>query len=127
MSIKQIIQNNLPYIIVLLIVFVIVAVGGAFMIDGIFHAVDDNGIYSQKVIVIDKYYGQSNYEDYYLVKVNDNVTYSILTGSDDLDKKIFDSIDIGKHYEFILHNPYPSDKNQHTHILQVHNDTMPAH
>ena len=51
MSIKQIIQNNLPYIIVLLIVFVIVAVGGAFMIDGFFHAVDDNGIYSQKVKV----------------------------------------------------------------------------
>lgn len=127
MSIKQIMQNNLPYIIVLLVVFVIVTVGGALMIDGIFHAADDNGIYTQKVIVIDKYYGQSNYEDYYLVKVNDNVTYSILTGNDNLDKRIFDSIDVGKRYEFTLHNPRPSDKNQHIHILQVHNDTMPAH
>ena len=105
-----------------LFVFVVILIGGMFSINYLNDAVTNSHIHSEKVLVSDKMYGDSEFSDYYIV-VGGNKTYSIANHDDGYGERMFEQIEVGKEYKFIIKEPEVTDINQFSHILQVYNDT----
>lgn len=124
MKIKDKIQDNLPYLVVTIIIFLIVIGSGIVIVNTLHHTVNDSGIRIESAIVSDKYYGEGDFADYYLIETKDNKTYSIINHDDNYGKRMFNSIEIGKRYEFTLQDPNMMDVVRYTHILKVENDTV---
>lgn len=123
-KIKNKIQNNMPYLVVSLIIFFIVVGIGVLVVNGVFHTINDTGIRVEDVVVTNKYYGEGDFADYYLVEVQGNKTYSIINHEDNYGQRMFNNIKVGGHYEFTLRDPGMIDTVPYTHILKVKNDTM---
>ena len=124
MDIKEIIQDNAPYLVVAVIIFLLIMVGGMFAVDMLDGAITDNNIYTEKVVVMDKYHDNNEKGDVFLVKTDDNKTYSIINNEDNYGQRMFNSIQIGKKYELVLREPDITDFSPYTYIIQVHNDTV---
>lgn len=123
-KIKDKLKNNLPYLVVALVIFVIVIATGVVAIDTLHHTVNDNGIRTEVANVTNKYYGNGDFADYYLIETQDNKTYSIINHDDNYGKRMFENIKVGHRYEFTLRDPGAVDVERHTHILKVENDTV---
>lgn len=110
-------------VIIFLVIFLIVAVGGVLSVNYLNDAVNNQHIHSERIVVQNKLYGDSAYSDYYIVIGDNNRTYSIVDHGDGYGKKMFDSIVVNNSYEIIVKEPELIDVNQFPHIIQVHNDT----
>jgi hypothetical protein len=109
-------------IVLFMFIFLFVLIGGTLSINYLNDAVTNSHIHSETVLVSDKMYGDSRFSDYYLV-IGDNKTYSIVDHGDGYGAKMFDSINVGDKYRFVVKEPELTDVNQFIHILQVHNMT----
>ena len=123
-KIKKKIQNNMPYLIVATVIFIIVIGIGIVLVNTLHYTVSNNGIRTETAVVSNKYYGNGEFSDYYLVETNNNKTYSIINHDDNYGKRMFDNIKVGQRYEFTLQDPSAVDIVRYTHILKVENDTM---
>lgn len=107
-------------LVIFLIVFCALYVGILYMHE----VVVNNNIRSEVVNVTDKYYAEGKFNNYYLISTDKNVTYSISNIENDYSQRLYDKIQIGHTYRFILQEPDVMDNNQYIHILQVHNATQ---
>ena len=107
------------------IVFLCIVGFGVVSINYLSDSVMDNHIDTVTTEVIDKINGDNKYNNYFLIITKDNQTFCIEDNSDGNGKKMFDSIQVNKTYEFTIQHPEISDSNQFTHILRVQeqNDT----
>ena len=110
-------------LIIFVIVFLFIFVGGVLSINYLSDAVTNSHIHSDTVVVVDKIYGDSQFSDYYLIVGNNNKTYSIVNHKDGYGKDMFNRINVGNKYKFVVKEPELLDINQFTHILQVYNVT----
>ena len=110
-------------LIIFLIVFLLIFVGGLTSINYLNDIVTNNNIHPEQVTVFDKAYGDKGFSDYYIIVGTNNKTYSIVDHNDGYATKMFNQIQIGQTYEFVIREPELTDINQNTHILQVHNVT----
>lgn len=107
---------------IFIIIFSFVLVGGALSINYLNDAVTNNHIHTETVIVSDKMYGDNSMSDYYIV-IAGNKTYSIPNHNDGYGEKMFEKIEVGSKYKFIVKEPEVTNINQFSHILQVYNVT----
>ena len=84
-------------------------------------SVVENRIYTETDTIIDKYYGNGQFSNYYLFTTSDNKTFSLIDNK--YAKEIYDNVEIGKEYRLVLQTPDMNDPVHYTHILQVHNVT----
>lgn len=124
MEIKDMIQNNLPYLIVAVIIFILITVGGMFVIDMLHGAINDNNIRTESVVIVDKYHDKNQNGDLFLVKTDDNKTYNIMNDKDNNGQRVFNNIQTGKPYELVIREPDLTDFSPYPYVIQVHNDTM---
>lgn len=124
MEIKDMIQNNLPYLIVAAIIFILITLGGMFVVDMLHGAINDNNIRTENVVIIDKYHDKNQNGDLFLVKTDDNRTYNIMNDKDNNGQRLFNNIQTGKPYELVIREPDLTDFSPYPHVIQVHNDTM---
>ena len=118
------IQDNLPYLIVAAIIFILITVGGMFVIDMLHGAINDNNIRTENVVIIDKYHDKNQNGDLFLVKTDDNRTYNIMNDKDNNGQRLFNNIQTGKPYELVIREPDLTDFSPYPYVIQVHNDTM---
>lgn len=109
------------YIIGGVLIFLIVFTGLYLSIIYMHESVVENRIYTETDTIIDKYYGNGQFSNYYLFTTSDNKTFSLIDNK--YAKEIYDNVEIGKEYRLVLQTPDMNDPVQYTHILQVHNVT----
>ena len=109
-------------LIVFIVIFLLFLSAGIMSVNYIDSVTNSKNIHTDIVVVNDKLYGNSSDSDYYVILGTNNKTYGIMK-NDGYGQKMFDIIQIGKKYEFIVQEPSPSDSNQQTHILRVDNAT----
>ncbi len=107
-------------VIIFLIVFLVIFVGGMASINYLSGIVNDNHIHSEIINVTDKMDNSSPLGDYFFVKTIDNKTYTI-DGKNGRD--MFNTININNKYKVVVADPKSQDINQFPHILQVYNVT----
>lgn len=107
---------------IFLFIFLFILVGGILSINYLNDAVTNSHIHSETVLVSDKMYGDSSLSDYYII-VGNNKTYSIVDHGDGYGSRMFDKINVGNKYEFVVKEPELTDFNHFSHILQVRNMT----
>lgn len=110
-------------IITFIIIFVVIVVTGVASINYLSDTIADNNIDVVTTKVADKINGDNLYNNYFLIITEDNQTFSIEDKNDGNGKKMFDSIQLNKTYEFTVRHPDITDSNQFTHVLRVQNDT----
>lgn len=109
------------YIIGGVLIFLIVFTGLYLSIIYMHESVVENRIYTETDTIIDKYYSNGQFSNYYLFTTSDNKTFSLI--DDTNAKEIYNNVEIGKEYRLVLQTPDMNDPVQYTHILQVHNVT----
>lgn len=109
-------------IFIFLIIFILIFIGGFFSINYLNDAVNNAHIHSEFVVVSEKMYGDSSLSDYYII-IGNNKTYSIVNHDDGYAEKMFNDINVGQRYKFIVKEPEITDINHFSHILQVYNTT----
>lgn len=109
-------------LIIFCIVFVVIFTMGITSVNYLTDVANNENIHTEIVIVKDKLYGDNPHSDYYLIIGDNNKTYGI-TNHDGYGQKMFEKIEIGKKYEFIVKEPLTTDINRQTHILRVENVT----
>ena len=102
--------------------FLLVGIGGVLSINYIHDAVTNHHIHSEVITVQDKI-DMSDHKNYFTVIDTYNNTYVIVNNQDNYGQRMFNLLEINHRYKVILKEPELTDVNQHTHILQVHNDT----
>lgn len=68
--------------------------------------------------VSDKFFGQGDSSDYYLITLDSNKTYYIIDKGDGEAQKMYDKIEVGKKYRFIVKQNI-EDEDNFTHIIEV--------
>lgn len=106
-----------------IVIFLFVFMTGVTSINYLNDVVNNSHIYPEIVTVSDKMYSDKMITDRYVIVGTNNKTYSIANYNDNYGNKMFEKMDIGGTYEFIVREPSLTDLNQNTHILQVHNVT----
>lgn len=106
------------YIIIFLIVFFIVSLTSYLLLTDFENKINDQNIEYIECVVIDKYITNDS-TPHYMIVCNDNNTYEV--SNDRASKKMFDNINIGYHYHFIVRHPI--DKDDNILIVQVYNET----
>lgn len=106
------------YIIIFLVVFITVSLTSYVLLTDFENKINDQNIQYVECAVVDKYITNDSIPQYMIV-CNDNNTYEI--ANDRASKKMFDNINIGYHYHFIVRQPI--DKNDSILIVQVYNET----
>ena len=109
------------YIIGGVLIFLIVFTGLYLSIIYMHESVVKNRIYTETDTIIDKYYSNGQFSNYYLFTTSDNKTFSLI--DNEHAKAIYDNVEIGKEYRLVLQTPDMNDPVRYTHILQVHNVT----
>lgn len=109
-------------IFIFFIIFIIVLAGGTLSINYLHDTIINNNVYQVTAVVSDKYY-DTNVNDYYLVKTNDNQTFSIVDNGDGRGEQMWQDIIVGKKYKLIVKKPELIDVDNFSHIIQVHNAT----
>ena len=109
------------YIIGGVLIFLIVFTGLYLSIIYMHESVIENRIYTETDTIIDNYYGNGQFSNYYLFTTSNNKTFSLIDNAHA--KEIYDNVEIGKKYRLVLQIPDMNDPVQYTHILQVHNVT----
>lgn len=109
------------YIIGGVLIFLIVFTGLYLSIIYMHESVVENRIYTETDTIIDKYYSNGQFSNYYLFTTSDNKTFSLI--DNEHAKAIYDNVEIGKEYCLVLQTPDMNDPVRYTHILQVHNVT----
>lgn len=110
-------------LIIFLIVFLIIFVGGLTSINYLNDVVTNHHVHTDVVTVVDKIYGDNSFSDYYIIVGSNNKTYSIPNHDDGHGYDMFNAIKINETYRFTVKEPKLTDINQFTHILQVNNAT----
>ena len=110
-------------IIIFIIIFSIVLIGGFLSINYLHDVVSNSHIHTETIIIQDKLYGDSSYSDYYIIIGDNNKTYTIHNNNDGYGTDMFNNIVVGESYKIVVKEPDVTDLDQHTHILQVYNDT----
>ena len=103
-----------------LIIFIVASIILAGVVIELHNMVEENSIRSEVVVVQDKYYDQKDYHHHYFVLTQDGNTYSFSDKSEQ-SIRMYNAIEKGKTYRFVLQDPNPLDDNQYIHIIQVHN------
>lgn len=107
-------------LIVFLIVFFLIFIGGIASITYLSNVVNDNHIHSEVINITNKTDNSTSVNDYFIVKTADNKTYII----DEKDsRKMFNVMTVGKKYKVVVADPSSEDINEFSHILQVYNVT----
>ena len=107
-------------LIIFIIVFIIIAIGGILSINYLHDVVTNNHIHSDKITVMDK----TNDNGVYYIFGTNNKTYMIKAHDDKHNKKIFDNMDINIEYKVVVQEPELIDTDELPHILQVYNGTV---
>ena len=123
-NLKEVLFNKTwkKCLLIFIIIFSFVLVGGVLSINYLNDAVTNNHIHTETVIVSDKMYGDNSMSDYYIV-IAGNKTYSIPNHNDGYGEKMFEKIEVGSKYKFVVKEPEVTNINQFSHILQVYNIT----
>lgn len=127
-KIQEKIKNNIldktwkRCVVVFLIIFLLVVVGGALSIDYLGHVIMDKNVHVDTIIVKDKFIGNDTQDDYYIITDMNNKTYIIDNNDMGYDKQIYNTIKVGEKYRVTMRDS-PNDTSMNIHILQVHNDT----
>lgn len=108
---------------IFLIVFLVIFIGGLLSINYVNDVITNHHIHPDTITVTNKIHGDSVLGEHYFVIDEKNKSYTIINHGDGYGKAMFDSIDINKTYRVTVKEPELTDINQHTHILQVYNDT----
>lgn len=108
-------------VLLFLVVFVIIFVLGTTSINFLDDVAMDHHIHLLNGNVTDKYYGDTFNEDYYVVVINNDKVLSVKDTGDGYGKKMWNSIQVGQEYAFIVKEPELTDMHPYTHILQVEN------
>lgn len=109
-------------VIVFLIIFLIVAVGGFISINYLNEMMMDNHVHSDTIIVKDKFIGKDMYDDCFIITDMNNQTYLISNNNKDYDKRLFDNITIGQKYRVTVKESMNNNNDINTYIIQVHDD-----
>lgn len=109
-------------LIIFIVVFLIILGAGIYSVNYLNDVASNKNIHAETVVVVDKLYGDNPNSDYYIILGNNNKTYGI-TNHDGYGQKMFEKIQVGKKYEFIVKYPGPTDINQQIHILRAENVT----
>lgn len=107
-------------LIIFLIVFFLIFIGGLASITYLSNVVSDNHIHSEVINVTNKTDNSTSINDYFIVKTADNKTYII---DEKNSRKMFNVITVGKEYKVVVTDPSAEDINEFSHILQVYNVT----
>ena len=119
MDLLNTIQNNpCKYLIVAIIIMFVVFLIGIYCINTTMTAINEHNLEYIEFTVTDKYISQ-DIQHHYAVVNEDNDTYII--DNDDYGRDLFDNINVGSHYHFIVQLPY--NDHDYTHIVQVYNAT----
>lgn len=119
MNLLKKIQNNpCKYLIVAIIIMFVVFVIGVYFINTTMTVINEKNLEYVEFTVADKYISD-DFDHHYIVVSEDNYTYII--DNDDFGKKVFNKIETGSHYYFIIRSPYNDKDNMH--IVQVYNAT----
>lgn len=110
-------------LIVFIIIFFIVLIGGLISINYLTDVVNDNHIHAEYINVSNKIYNDNAYSDYYIIIDSNNNTYSIINHGDGYGQKLFDKIEVNHMYKVILKDPDVIDTSHYVHILEVSNAT----
>lgn len=110
-------------LIIFLVIFSLIFVGGLASINYLNDVVTNNHIHPEQVTVLDKIYGDNSFSDYYIIVGTNNRTYSIVNHDDGYGEEMFNAIKVGQTYKFIVKEPEITDVNKNIHILQVYNVT----
>lgn len=127
-KIQEKIKNNIldktwkRCVVVFLIIFLLVVIGGALSINYLGEAIMNKNVYVDTIIVKDKFIGNDTQDDYYIVTDMNNKTYVINNNDVGYDKQIYNTIKVGEKYRVTMRDS-PNDTSMNIHILQVHNDT----
>lgn len=109
-------------LIIFFVVFLIILGVGISSVNYLNDVANDENVRAETVVVADKLYGDNPNSDYYIILGKNNKTYGI-TNHDGYGQKMFEKIEVGKKYEFIVKYPGPTDINQQIHILRAENVT----
>lgn len=109
-------EGNCRYVIIALVVLILTFVVGAFFIDSLNYVIQDKNVNYTDVIVANKYIDNDS-EHFFVVVSEQGDVYDIVNITDG--KDIFNSIEVGKHYRFIIKEPLSVD-DKYIHILEVH-------
>lgn len=109
-KIKKVMQTSpYNYIITFLIIFIIVFFLFCGTLIFLENSVEDRQISYTDFVVIDKYANNGSY----IIVADNNVTYNVTETI-----KIYNTVEVGKHYYFVIKNTTNSYK-----IIQVYNET----
>lgn len=109
-------------LIVFFVVFLIILGVGVSSVNYLNDVTSNKNVHAETVVVADKLYGDNPNSDYYIILGKDNKTYGIVN-HDGYGQKMFEKIEVGKKYEFIVRYPESTDINQQIHILRAENVT----
>ena len=115
--IEKIMSTKYKYVFVGVIIMIVVFILGVVVIQGMSNVITEQGITYTDTVVSNKYLDKSN-GHFYVVVGDDNRTFDI--ENNDQGTKMYDTIEIGKHYKFTVQNDTHSPM---IHIIQVYNDT----
>lgn len=122
---KKIMQflNKYKYCIGFVVIFSIIFVSLYFGIIITDETFAEKHVREETNIVIDKYYSQAHQSNYYLIETQDNDTFCILDDGSGDAKILYDQIEVGKQYVFILQDTGIEEPSQYSYILKVYNVT----
>lgn len=109
-------------VIIFLIVFVIVGVGGMLIINSFNDTLNEKNIHTDVVVVKDKMHSDNQY-NYFLIIGKNNKTYLIANKDDKYSVKMFEQIDIGGKYRFTVKEKQIDSGAPQSHIIKVQNAT----
>lgn len=116
--IKRIMDSPCKYPIVALIIMVIVMGVGILCINTTIDSIEKQHITYTDFTVVDKYINKNNGNEYMIIS---DQGYTYVIDHTDEGISLFNSIEKGVHYYFVVKNPH--DDTDHIHIIQVYNDT----
>jgi len=117
-KIKQIAYDN-RFCIAFWIIFLVIFCSLYFGITFLDTEVTSKHITTETGVVSDKFFGNGDASDYYLITLDTNKTYYILDHKDGRAKEMYDKIEIGKKYRLILKENAVEDEDNFTHVIEV--------
>lgn len=117
-KIKKIAYNN-RFCIAFWVIFLIVFCSLYFGITFLDKEVSEKHITTEIDEVSDKFFGNGDKSDYYLITLKSGKTYYILDKHDGQAKKMYEKIVVGKTYRFVLKEDAVDNEENFTHIIEV--------
>lgn len=115
--IQRIMNSPCKYPIVALIIMVIVMGVGILCLDTTMNSIEKQHITYTDFTVVDKYISEDGNDEYMIVS---DQGYTYVINHDNEGVALFNKIEKGVHYYFVVQNPH--NDTDHIHIIQVYDD-----